>query len=72
MKVEGLLSPSKPSPETLGSGSLPSYDDGDIRQSSAHAQHAVSEHDEFGTVVTEVTTTSTIITTRKKYRVEGA
>jgi hypothetical protein len=31
-----------------------------------------SEHDEFGTVVTEVTTSSTVITTRKKYRVEDA
>ena len=68
VKVEGLLKPSKSSSETLGSGPLPSYDGGDTRQSSARAQH--TEHDEFGTVVTEVTTT--VVTTCKKYRVEDA
>jgi hypothetical protein len=72
VKVVDLPTPSSSSSETLGSGSLPSYDDGDNRQSSARTQRAESEHDEFGTVVTEVTTSSTIITTRKKYRVEDA
>ena len=53
MKVETPLTPSR---------------DGDTaEQSSTHAQHVrETEHDEFGTTVTEVTT----ITTRKKYRVE--
>ena len=54
------------SSETLGSGSLPSYDGDATGQSSAHAQHAEYERDDLGTVVTEVTT----ITTRKKYRVQ--
>ena len=56
--------------ETLGSSSLPSYDELATGQTSAHAQRAESERDDFGTAVTEVTTTVT--TTRKKYRVEDA
>ena len=68
VKVEGLFTSSS---EALGSGSLPSYD-GDTGQSSARAQHTESEHDEFGTIVTEVTTTTTVVQTRKKYRVEDA
>ena len=54
------------SSETFDSGSLPSYDGDATGQSSARAQHAEYERDDFGTVVTEVTT----ITTRKKYRVQ--
>lgn len=61
MRVEG-------SSEIPGSGSLPSYDGDTTGQSSAHAQHAEYEHDDFGTVVTEVTTNTTTI--RKKYRVQ--
>ena len=70
VKVVGLVMLSS---EALGSGSLPSYD-GATGQSSTRAQHTESEHDEFGTVVTEVTTvsTNTLVTTRKKYRVEDA
>jgi len=54
--------------ETHGSGSLPSYDGDATGQSSAHTQHAEYERDDFGTVVTEVITSTT--TTRKKYRVQ--
>ena len=60
MKVESASTPP---------GSLPSYD-GDAGQSSTRTQHTESEHDEFGTVVNEVTVVT--ITTRKKYRVEDA
>ena len=70
VKVEGVSAPSRPSSETLGLGSLPSYDGNATGQSSTSTQHAESEHDDFGTIVTEVTTT--FITTRKKYRVEDA
>ena len=65
VKVEGVLAPSQALSEMLGSGSLPSYD-GDTWQPFAHTQHAESERNEFGTVVTEVT----VVTTRKRYRVE--
>jgi len=67
MKVEESHARAQLSAETVNSGSLPS-DDGDRWHSSARAQHAESERDEFGTVVTEVT----VVTTRKKYRVEDA
>ena len=72
MKVEAedVFTPAQPSSETLGLGPLPSYDGGITGQSSTHTQHAESECDGFGTVVTEVTTT--LVTTRKKYRVEDA
>jgi len=67
VRVEGVFGPSYSSSEAIGLGSLPSYD-GDTRQSYAPAQHAESERDEFGTVVTEVT----VVTTRRRYRVEDA
>ena len=67
MKVEGSVTHSQLPVETLNSGHLPSYD-GEIWQSSARNQREESEHDEFGTVVTEVT----VVTTRKSYRVEDA
>ena len=67
VKVEGVFTPLQLLSEALRSGSLPSYD-GDTLQPSARAQHAESERDEFGTVVTEVT----VVTTRKRYRVEDA
>ena len=69
VKVEGVFTPSRSLSEALSLGTLPSYD-GDTGRSSAHAQYAESERDDFGTVVTEVTTT--VITSRKKYRVEDA
>ena len=58
------------SPEAPGQGPLPSYDGLASGQSSTRTQHAGSERDDFGTVVTEVTTTVT--TTRKTYRLEDA
>lgn len=70
VKAEGKSTPPRSSAEALGSGSLPSYDGLVTGQSSTRAQHAESEQDDFGTVVTEVTTT--VVTTRKKYRVEDA
>ena len=70
MKVEGTFTRSQSSPEALDPGSLPSYD-GDITgQSSTRTQRTESERDDFGTIVTEVTTT--LVTTRKKYRAEDA
>ena len=68
VKVEGTFMPSQPSPETLGSGSLPSYNGDPTERSSTRAQHGESERDDFGTIVTEVTT----VTTRRRYRVEDA
>jgi len=50
--------------------SLPSYDRGATEQSPTRLQHVQSEHDGFGTIVTEVTTTT--VTTHKRYRVEDA
>ena len=77
VRVGGPLTPSRSStsPGTQDTGSLPSYE-GDVGQSSTHAQRAEFESDEFGTVVNEVTvvvtTTTSTVTTRKKYRVEDA
>ena len=68
VRVEGVSAPLRPSPETPSPDPLLSYDGKTAGQSSTSAQHAESEHDDFGTIVTEVTTT--VITTRKKYRVE--
>ena len=70
VEAEGVFASSQPSSETLGSGPLPSYDGGTTGRSSTHTQHVESECDGFGTVVTEVTTT--LVTTRKKCRVEDA
>lgn len=68
------LIPVKIEQVTLGSGFPPSYDGDPTRQSSTHAQHADFEQDEFGTIVNEVTvvTTTSTVTTRKKYRAEDA
>ena len=68
MEVKGVFAPSQSPFETFGSGSPPLYDGDATGRSSTRAQHAESERDDFGTVVTEVT----IVTTRKKYRVEDA
>jgi len=62
--VEDVGTPLQSS-ETFGS-SLPPYNEHGPGQSSAHVQHVGSEHDDFGTVVTEVS----VVTTRKKYRVD--
>jgi len=66
-EVESVDTPlPQSSPETFGLG-LPPYDTNEPGQSSSHSQHVGSERDDFGTVVTEVT----VVTTRKKYRVDG-
>ena len=72
VNVEGTVTASQSLSDTLGSDSLPSYDRSTIGQSSTHTQCAESEHDELGTVVNEVTvvTTTSTVTTRKRYRVE--
>jgi len=67
VKVEGVFAPLQSSSETLGSDSPPLYDVDTTGQSSTRAQHAESERDGFGTIVTEVT----VVTTRKRYRVEN-
>lgn len=66
MKVEGASTPSQLSSKTPSP--LPSYDGDATEQPSTRSQRTESEHDDFGTIVTEVTTT--VITARKKYRVE--
>ena len=65
MKAGGAFTPGCPSFETQESGSLPLYE-GVGQQSST--QQTESERDDFGTIVTEVS----IVTTRKRYRVEDA
>ena len=74
--VESVSKPSRSPSETLGSGSLPSYDVDAAMHSSTHAQRTELESEEFGTIVKEVTvvtTTSTnTVTTQKRYRVEDA
>ena len=66
VKTEGAVTPSQSLSEVLGSGSPPSYNGGATGQSSTRTQHAESERDGFGTIVTEVTTIT------KRYRVEDA
>ena len=46
----------RPLSGALVSGSLPPYDEGATGQSSADAYHPESESDDFGTIVTSVTT----------------
>jgi len=71
VKVEGVLSPSQSVSETLGLDYPAKLRDEDAaEQSSTRAQHAESECDDLGTIVTEVTTTT--VTTRKRYRVADA
>ena len=70
MKVEDKSTPPRPSSATPGSGSLPSYDGDGSGQSSTRGQHVESERDDYGTIITEFTTTTTVVTSRKKYRVE--
>lgn len=47
-----------------GEGILPAYEGDGIGQPPAPAQRAEFEYDDFGTIVTEVTT----VTTRRRYR----
>ena len=61
-----MSTPSQPSSEAFGLGSLPPYGEDGTGQVSTRTHHAESERDGFGTIVTEVTT----ITTRKRYRVQ--
>ena len=68
VRVEGMFTPLQSSSETLDPGSLPPYCLDATRRSSARAQHVESERDDFGTIVTEVTT----VTTRRRYRIEDA
>lgn len=68
MRVEGVTTPSGLLSETLGLGSPPSYGGGTTEQPCAPTHHMESKRDDFGTVVTEVTT----VTTRRRYRIEGA
>ena len=65
VKAGGAFTPRCSSFEIQESGSLPLYE-GVGQQSSTH--QAESERDNFGTIVTEVT----VVTTRKRYRVEDA
>ena len=65
-RVEGVFTPS----QSGSLGSLPPYGEDATGQSSTHTHHAESEGDDFGTIVTEVTTST--ITTRKRYRVQDA
>ena len=70
VKIDGGSEPPQMSSETFGPGSLPTYDgNATAGQPSTRVE---SEHDEFGTIVKEVTTVTTTTTTYKKYRVEDA
>ena len=70
MKIDGI-SPSQTSPGPNCPGPLPTYDGGATAlRPSVH--HVESEHDEFGTIVKEVTVVTTTTTTYKKYRIEDA
>ena len=64
--AEGTFTPSQLSFEAVGLGSPPSYDRNATGESSTRGHHMESECDDFGIIVTEVTT----ITTRKRYRVQ--
>jgi hypothetical protein len=71
VNVEPKSKPSQPSSGTTRPGSPPLYDEEAAERPSDRTQHnAESERDDFGTIVTEVTTVTT--TTRKRYRVEDA
>jgi len=68
VKADGVFAPSQPLSETLVLSSPPLYDGDAAGLSSTRAQHAESENDDFGTIITEVT----VVTTRKRYRVGDA
>jgi len=62
-EVEGGATPPQPPDEALGLDPLPPLNENERRRPPTQVEY---ERDDFGTVVTEVT----IVTTRKKYRVE--
>jgi hypothetical protein len=66
---EGWFTPSQSSSET--SGSPPSYGGDATGQSSTRAHHTESKHDDFGTVVTEVTVRSWRSNVRTEPQSEG-
>ena len=68
MKIEGKSTSSRSPSGTVGQEVPPSYEGDAIGESSVRGQRTESERDEFGTIVTEVTT----VTTRRRYRVEDA
>ncbi|KAF9781777.1 hypothetical protein BJ322DRAFT_243880 [Thelephora terrestris] len=77
VRVENTLSPSQPLSEKLDPGSPPTYDEHEGEpepSSSTRTQCFKPELEEFGTIVNEVTvvTTTSTVTTRKRYRVEDA
>ena len=65
-EAEGVATPPLLWPELFDLGPLPQHGEGEPGQPPA--QRMGFERDEFGMVVTEVT----IVTTRKRYRVEDA
>jgi len=70
VEVKGTSTPPQPPSGEPGPSSLPSYREDTSGQFSTSNQHAESERDGLGTIVSEVTVTTT--TTHKRYRVEGA
>jgi len=74
VNVEGTLTPAQLLAETLGPSPIhpPCYDGHPTGQLPARVQLDETERDEFGTIVNEVTvvTTTSTVTTRKRYRVE--
>ena len=66
--AEGAFTPLHPPPEALGLRHPLSYNRDPTGQPSTRAQHADFEGDNFGTTVAN----TTIITSRKRCRVEGA
>jgi len=66
VEAEGAFTPSQLSPEAFGEGPPPPYIKDTTGEPSTRTQHLESESDDFGTMVTEVTT----VTTRKRYRVQ--
>lgn len=71
VKAEGTFTPSQLSLRTPNAGATPP-NDGDATGTPTQTQHAEYERDDFGTIVTEITTVTNTISTRKKYRVDDA
>ena len=65
-EVEGTGTPY----ERFGLDPLPQYNENEHMRFPAHVRREELERDDFGTVVTEVTTVTT--STRRRYRVEDA
>ena len=64
VRVEGVFTPLRLPTEKPDSSFLPPDDEGTAGQAPAYAQHAEFEHNDFSTIVTEVTTVTT--TTRRR------